>query len=84
MRDRTPIDRSVFLRTALASVAGLAVGNASGSGDASAAMRVEAPSRSAVESRRNVLLAYFSRPGENYYYGGRIDLKIGNTEVSRG
>jgi len=27
------------------------------------------------------LLAYFSRPGENYYYGGRIDLKVGNTEV---
>jgi len=27
------------------------------------------------------LLAYFSRPGENYYYGDRIDLKVGNTEV---
>ena len=29
----------------------------------------------------NVLLAYFSRPGENYYYGDRIDLDVGNTEV---
>jgi hypothetical protein len=29
-----------------------------------------------------VLLAYFSRPGENYYYyGERIDLEVGNTEV---
>lgn len=28
-----------------------------------------------------VLLAYFSRAGENYYYGDRIDLKVGNTEV---
>ncbi|MEV2231913.1 flavodoxin [Streptomyces phaeochromogenes] len=28
-----------------------------------------------------VLLAYFSRPGENYFNGGRTDLKIGNTEV---
>jgi flavodoxin len=28
-----------------------------------------------------VLLAYFSRPGENYYYGGRRDLEVGNTEV---
>lgn len=28
-----------------------------------------------------VLLAYFSRAGENYYYGGRKDLDIGNTEV---
>jgi hypothetical protein len=27
------------------------------------------------------LLAYFSRPGENYYYGGRRDLQVGNTEV---
>ncbi|WP_329042954.1 hypothetical protein OHT61_31735 [Streptomyces sp. NBC_00178] len=30
---------------------------------------------------KRVLLAYFSRPGENYYYGGRTDLKVGNTEV---
>ncbi|MFF5933903.1 flavodoxin [Streptomyces sp. NPDC012508] len=30
---------------------------------------------------RRVLLAYFSRRGENYYYGGRTDLKVGNTEV---
>lgn len=28
-----------------------------------------------------VLLAYFSRAGENYYYGDRIDLQVGNTEV---
>ncbi|MFF3331865.1 flavodoxin [Streptomyces sp. NPDC002888] len=28
-----------------------------------------------------VLLAYFSRPGENYYYGGRTTLRVGNTEV---
>jgi hypothetical protein len=27
------------------------------------------------------LLAYFSRAGENYYYGGRRDLEVGNTEV---
>ncbi|MFJ8723231.1 flavodoxin [Streptomyces sp. NPDC093269] len=30
---------------------------------------------------KRVLLAYFSRPGENYYNGGRIDLKVGNTAV---
>ncbi|MFG2435774.1 hypothetical protein [Streptomyces sp. NPDC048508] len=30
---------------------------------------------------RRVLLAYFSRTGENYYYGGRTDLRAGNTEV---
>ncbi|WP_329331549.1 hypothetical protein OG866_02160 [Streptomyces sp. NBC_00663] len=29
-----------------------------------------------------MLLAYFSRPGENYYYyGDRTTLKVGNTEV---
>jgi flavodoxin len=28
-----------------------------------------------------VLLAYFSRAGENYYYGGRTVLEVGNTEV---
>ena len=28
-----------------------------------------------------ILLAYFSRPGENYYYGGRRDLDVGNTQV---
>ncbi len=30
---------------------------------------------------KRVLPAYFSRPGENYCYGGRTDLKVGNTEV---
>ena len=28
-----------------------------------------------------MLLAYFSRAGENYYYGGRRSLEVGNTEV---
>jgi hypothetical protein len=28
-----------------------------------------------------VLLVYFSRAGENYYYGDRIDLEVGNSEV---
>lgn len=27
------------------------------------------------------LLVYFSRPGENYWYGERRDLEVGNTEV---
>jgi len=37
------------------------------------------PTPSAAGSR--VLVAYFSRPGENYYYGDRIDLDVGNTQV---
>lgn len=36
---------------------------------------------SAGPSGTRVLLAYFSRPGENYFNGGRTDLKTGNTEV---
>jgi flavodoxin len=32
----------------------------------------------------SVLLAYFSRAGENYHYGDRIDLRVGNTEVFAG
>jgi len=30
------------------------------------------------------LLAYFSRPGENYWDGGRRNLRVGNTEVLAG
>src|SRR4029079_4194346 len=37
-----------------------------------------APKRS---TPARVLVAYFSRPGENYDNGGRIWLKVGNTEV---
>ena len=35
-------------------------------------------------SNSRVLIAYFSRPGENYRYGDRVDLDIGNTEVLTG
>jgi flavodoxin len=30
------------------------------------------------------LVAFFSRAGENYYYGGRTNLTVGNTEVLAG
>jgi flavodoxin len=35
-------------------------------------------------SDRRVLLAYYSRAWENYYYGGRRTLEVGNTEVLAG
>jgi flavodoxin len=35
-------------------------------------------------SERRILLVYYSRAGENYYYGGRRTLKVGNTEVVAG
>ena len=33
------------------------------------------------ERDARILLVYFSRPGENYWNGGRRNLKVGNTEV---
>ena len=38
----------------------------------------------APDGPRRILLAYFSRAGENYYNGGRRDLKVGNIEVLAG
>jgi flavodoxin len=35
-------------------------------------------------SGRRILLVYYSRAGENYYYGDRRTLKVGNTEVLAG
>lgn len=43
-----------------------------------------APTSTDSGSGNNVLLAYFSRAGENYYYGGRTQLEVGNTEVVAG
>ena len=39
------------------------------------------PTGADATTANRILLAYFSRPGENYYYGGRRDLEVGNTEV---
>lgn len=40
--------------------------------------------RPAPATGKKVLLAYFSRPGENYWNGGRRNLRLGNTEVLAG
>ena len=42
------------------------------------------PSSSGSSTPAGVLVVYFSRAGENYYYGGRRDLEVGNTEVLAG
>src|SRR3954447_14579579 len=42
------------------------------------------PSPSASGTAARILLAYFSRAGENYYFGGLRDLEVGNTEVLAG
>lgn len=41
----------------------------------------ERPASTGSRPGRRVLLAYFSRAGENYFHGGRTDLDVGNTEV---
>ncbi|WP_314455298.1 flavodoxin [uncultured Microbacterium sp.] len=40
-----------------------------------------APATAAPRSPVATLLVYFSRPGENYWNGGRRTLDVGNTEV---
>ncbi|MDT2005658.1 hypothetical protein FXW78_14550 [Rhodococcus opacus] len=45
--------------------------------------RTPDPETTTIPSTR-VLLVYFSRAGENYYYRGRRDLEVGNTEVLAG
>jgi flavodoxin len=79
------MERRAFLRLALAPVAGAAAGvplSACGAGSPSDARPGPDPgSRPAQAEGSRILLAYFSRPGENYWNGGRRNLKVGNTEM---
>jgi flavodoxin len=89
-RDREPttLGRRSFLRGALAGVAGAAIGaQLSGCSESSPrpveAEPEQAPAGSTAPGS-TVLLAFFSRAGENYYYGGRTNLTVGNTDVLAG
>ena len=42
---------------------------------------MDSPTRSGAGRATRVLLAYFSRAGTNHFRGGRIDLKVGKTQV---
>ena len=79
------LGRRSFLRAALVGAAGVAVGiPMSGCSQLSPRRAQHEPGRGSVRpapARSKILVAYFSRAGENYYYGGRINLKVGNTEV---
>lgn len=61
--------------------AGAAVSACCSSVPAASTSAAAAQSATSTPAVRRVLLAYFSRPGENYYYGGRRDLEVGSTEV---
>jgi hypothetical protein len=75
--------RRAFLRLGLAGVGGAAVGALSACGAGTPRDARPDPSRGPRPARAGgrILLAYFSRPGENYCNGGRRNLKVGNTEV---
>ena len=78
MPDTMP--RRAFLRLGLGSAA---AGVLSACGADTPRTARPDPTRSPARARRGgrILLAYFSRPGENYWNGGRKNLKVGNTEV---
>lgn len=83
---------AVRRRSLLSGTLALAATQAACSSETSGPRDAATPTRSASPEPREspsssssagpqVLLAYFSRAGENYYYGDRIDLEVGNTEV---
>src|SRR3954451_10096555 len=80
--------RRGFLSLAAAGTAGAMVGvpisgcSARSSGEAGP--DPERQPQRAPAAGNSVLLAYFSRPGENYWNGGRRNLRIGNTEALAG
>jgi flavodoxin len=77
------MQRRAFLRVALAGVGGAAVGVWSACGAGSGRDTPPDPAREPRpgQAGSRILLAYFSRPGENYWNGGRRNLEVGNTEV---
>ncbi|MEU3793867.1 flavodoxin [Streptomyces fructofermentans] len=86
-QNRTPARRRTLLRAALmtgaaAMAAPQLSGCSSADDDRTPGRRGTSTAPSARGSvRGKVLLAYFSRPGENYFYGRRTILEVGNTEV---
>lgn len=78
------ISRRSALRGAAAGLTGtlLATASAACTTQGSATAPSSSPSTGQPDqSSKRVLIAYFSRAGENYYYGGRTNLETGNTEV---
>ena len=72
--DPSVLERRAVLRRTLVGLAGVIVGAQVGGAFAASPRR----------SERRVLLAYFSRAGENYKDGGRTQLTVGNTAVLAG
>lgn len=84
----TTLGRRSFLRGGLLGAASVVIGTQM-SGCAASSPRSGTPATTQASvtpttTGSKTLLAYFSRAGENYYYGGRTHLTVGNTEVLAG
>ncbi|WP_328869271.1 hypothetical protein OHT76_03720 [Streptomyces sp. NBC_00287] len=75
--------RRTLLRGVLLGGAAVVTGCSTASPDESEPETTDRASSAASPGKR-VLLAYYSRPGENFSYGERTNLKVGNTEVLAG
>ncbi|RKQ93000.1 flavodoxin [Solirubrobacter pauli] len=76
------MSRRALLHRAILGAEGLTLAAAlSACSTSEEAVRPSGAATSTPEARRTILLAYFSRPGENYWYGGRRNLRTGNTEI---
>lgn len=80
---RRTLLRGVLLGGAAVLTGAQITGCAASSPDESAPETTSRPSLAASPGKR-VLLAYYSRPGENFHYGERTNLTTGNTEVLAG
>jgi flavodoxin len=81
---RTVLRAAVLSAATMGTGAALSACDGSAPSDAPAADRTPRPSssgRASGNAAGGVLLAYFSRGGENYHYGGRRNLDVGNTQV---
>lgn len=79
MQRREFLRRGVVLGVACATALPLAACADTGSNGRSAPRERTTEGRASDGGR--VLLVYFSRAGENYFHGGRTNLRVGNTEV---
>ena len=76
------MQRRSFLRLTFSGVAAATIGMPVGAcgGEPAAELQTTTEPDRGARGRGRVLLAYFSRPGENYWNGGRRDLEVGDTE----
>jgi flavodoxin len=79
------LGRRSFLSLALAGFAGTAIGAAMSACGRTSPTEPRNSDQGRAQDQgggsSRILLAYFSRPGENYWNGGRRNLEVGNTEV---